>query len=61
MGILYGTRSHKDLKDAFDWEAYGPSYRFWSKARQAETLSLTAANRLREILRENDIHMDLAA
>lgn len=45
--ILAGTRSHKDLKVAFDWEATPEGHMFWSKARQAPGLSDHARDKLR--------------
>lgn len=44
--ILSGKLSHKSLKDAFDWENTPEGHAWWSKVRQAESLSLEAAKKL---------------
>lgn len=55
LGIVLGTRPHADLKEAFDWEAYGPSYRFWAQARHAATLPKQAEALLKSLLKHNGI------
>lgn len=52
LGILFGTRSHKDLKDAFDWEDTVEGHRYWSQVRQADTLSDIARVKLERGLKE---------
>lgn len=46
LGILLGTRSHKDLKIAFDWENTPEGHAYWSRQRQAHGLSPEAYDKL---------------
>jgi hypothetical protein len=46
LGILLGTRSHKDLKIAFDWESTPEGHAYWTRQRQAPGLSPEAYDRL---------------
>jgi hypothetical protein len=46
FGILLGTRSHKDLKEAFLWEDTAEGHGYWSRVRQAPGLTHDAAAKL---------------
>lgn len=44
--ILEGVRSHRDLKEAFDWEETPEGHSYWSAQRQRPELSTHARTKL---------------
>lgn len=54
--ILGGSRPHKDLKEAFDWENTPEGHRYWSRVRQAPRLSSEAVNKLTLAVQRSQTH-----